>query len=1414
MPALPPVVGDPVKPVSENGLRDSATASSGQMESRATCKMAKEPARPRGQEPMNSSDPTQPNAKTLPGTDSTHRDIETPCEDVTIDDGTMAARGFHEPMPTGPASIDEFRNAIEASRLLTSGAIDAFLAELGEGNRPQDVESFSSRLMEAGLLTPYQAEVLRKGQSRGLVLGNYVVESKLGEGGMGMVFKARHRRMKRDVALKVLPPAMTQSKDALARFHREVEAAAKLTHVNIAAAYDADEADGIHFLVMEFVDGPNLSSYIKRVGPLEPALALQIIEQSARGLAHAHRQGVVHRDIKPGNLLIDQQGIVKILDMGLARLSDGVEEHSGTTAELTQSGRVMGTVDYMAPEQALDAKRVDHRADIYSLGCTLYFLLTGKPLSPEATLTKKLLWHQNSPPPHLEEVCQGIPQSVDDLFRMMVAKSPEDRQESMDAVMEQCTACLSEMSTAGLELPVLGIEVHRSAPSTDRIPMGATIAQKETRADVRDLVGNELAGEVEKGSRSILAITLLVVALCAIAAAAVAIWGPDRGNDLTTDVTDPKGGTSPIGVDDGGPEDVDVSPTKSVPHEKLLNWVFDNRGAVTVVSAKGDAPVEVGKIEDVPKESFDIRSVNLSGTGVSDDDLYALNDVPNLQDLSLARTRVTDDGLVHVRQLEGLWSLDLANTQISNEGLSHIERLTQLRDLNLTKTKVTDQGMARLAPLTELTKLYLSDTAIGDSGLKQLERLSGLKYLALNGTFVGDVGYDGFREQLPQVEIMWDGRDTERSAAHKLLDKGARLTLVTKSGDARGEVEKKTDLPRERFQLVAVDLSANPNVGDDDLKVLAGLTNVDDLKLSGTAITTAGLRHLHGLTSLKSIDLGSLHLDKSSVDALENALPGCVVHRKPSADRETAIWVLSQNGRVTISTSDGDETSEIRDIGQLPKGRFALREVYLDEAASVGDADIKRFEDVSGIESLFLSQANVTDAGLEHLAGCTSLRDLSLSRTKITSKGMERLGKLPSLRQLYLADTEIDGDGLKSLIALSNLTHLAIGNTGVGDGDLALLKNLPELSWLSLSGPNITDAALPQLAKLTDLKDLAIDGTAITDAGVLELLEAMPNVAISHDPFDPQRQACRWFLMTGGVVELAEGEIKSPKDLPRDAVRVLAVDLAEIEDVDHIKLGRVLEVCPDLESINLSDTNVNDDALVGLAKASKLKALYLTNTSVTDEGLARLAEATQLQLLDLRGTRITGSGFAALTNLKDLRQLLLGHTRVDDRALAALSPFEKLAALDLGYCTTISDRGAASLGDLKGLQVLVLRNTRVGDEAVKEIAKAPELTVLDLSGTYAGDDGVASLKDAAKLVQLTLAKTKVTDAAMTTLAELKGLRKLDLARTDISEEAVAKFKEAAPECLVVEPSRAPKASGEGFDGIEGAVGPGGGLFPR
>src|SRR5277367_160960 len=215
---------------------------------------------------------------------------------------------------------------------------------------PKDGEELLRELFKQGLLTKFQAQQVAQGKDKSLILGAYTILDKIGAGGMGQVFKAQHRKMKRLVAIKMLPAAMMKDAAAAARFEREVEAAAKLRHPNIVAADDAAEANGVHFLVMEYVEGDYLSVLVKQNGPFPVPKAVNYILQAARGLEFAHQKGVIHRDIKPANLLLSNDGVVKILDMGLARIdSDGPAQ-----TELTSSGTIMGTVDFMSPEQALN----------------------------------------------------------------------------------------------------------------------------------------------------------------------------------------------------------------------------------------------------------------------------------------------------------------------------------------------------------------------------------------------------------------------------------------------------------------------------------------------------------------------------------------------------------------------------------------------------------------------------------------------------------------------------------------------------------------------------------------------------------------------------------------------------------------------------------------------------------------------------------------------------------------------------------------------------------------------------------------------------------------------------------------------------------------------------------------------------
>jgi serine/threonine protein kinase len=332
-----------------------------------------------------------------------------------------------------PADLEQFFRCLDASRVLTADDARKFVAGLAESKRPQTPKALAIELIKAGKLTRHQGQALLQGKIKYLTFGEYIVLDRLGRGGMGEVLKAEHRRMSRTVALKVISSDAMNDADAARRFQREVQAAARLIHTNIVTAFDASEHEGIHFLVMEYVEGRDLAAILHDLGALPVATAVDYIAQAARGLAYAHSKGVVHRDIKPGNLLVDRDGTLKILDMGLARI-----DLAGTKGdELTSTGQVMGTVDYMAPEQAEDTRSADARADIYSLGCTLYRLLSGQTLYSGESVVKKILDHRGAPIPSLASVCPSAPAALDAAFRKMVAKRPQDRQQTMtDVVLE------------------------------------------------------------------------------------------------------------------------------------------------------------------------------------------------------------------------------------------------------------------------------------------------------------------------------------------------------------------------------------------------------------------------------------------------------------------------------------------------------------------------------------------------------------------------------------------------------------------------------------------------------------------------------------------------------------------------------------------------------------------------------------------------------------------------------------------------------------------------------------------------------------------------------------------------------------------------------------------------------------------
>jgi len=321
------------------------------------------------------------------------------------------------------STLKSFLDALHDHRLVPPDR----LATLG----PEELEQFDGPqalglyLVQKGWLTFYQLDRLFHGNGHDLIVGCYRILELIGEGGASKVFKAEDMQTKQLVALKVLRADRLSHAESVDRFRLEVHLLTRLSHPNIVKAYDTDLTGTSPYVALEYVEGTNLAELVQLTGPVPLGLACQYIRQAAAGLQHAYEQGLVHRDVKPANLILaGRDGVIKILDMGIARLCRPEGEDA---LGLTSEGAVMGTADYMAPEQALDARTADIRSDIYGLGCTLYHLLTGQPPFPGGSLARKLLRHQREAPASLNLQCVGVPSELAAVIDKMLSKCPDER---------------------------------------------------------------------------------------------------------------------------------------------------------------------------------------------------------------------------------------------------------------------------------------------------------------------------------------------------------------------------------------------------------------------------------------------------------------------------------------------------------------------------------------------------------------------------------------------------------------------------------------------------------------------------------------------------------------------------------------------------------------------------------------------------------------------------------------------------------------------------------------------------------------------------------------------------------------------------------------------------------------------------
>lgn len=612
-----------------------------------------------------------------------------------------------------PISFDEFARQLIDSGLLPADDLAAVRKQISSAT----AEQLARELVRQGKLTPYQAQQTYARQAKSLSLGNYIILDKLGQGGMGLVFKARHRRINRVVALKVLAPHLTKTPEIVARFHREVQAVARLEHPNIVSAYDADESNGRHYFVMQYVEGKDLGSVVSAQGPLSIRNAIDCGLQAARGLQFAHEQGVIHRDIKPANLLLDGNGTVRILDLGLARIADD----AGMQAQLTNTGAVMGTVDYMPPEQALDTRSADARSDVYSLGATLWHLLTGRPLYDGSSLMARLLAHREAAVPSLIEAFKDRPTASDTnllpalnaVFQRMVAKNPDERYPTMSEVIVALEAVPRVLTIAH---PVAAVQTapaicaSRVSPSRSEFPISVepSVSQKRSSGSWRT-----------QG---------LVIGTGAIAAALLVAFYLQLPRE-------PKG--------DNRPTPNTVAPAIVAANEQnrireALKWVR-NAGGSAVVERAGET-ISVDQRNPSPVGQLTVRKVDLSGAfGVRAADLAVLAHLPTEFMLTvpshLSDTQAAE-GLRLVPKANPVGVLNVDPVLTPRFGLT-------LRDhpvgyLIIGQRQLSPGSLQALATLPNLQSLLLQKCDVSPEVLAELRHLPHLKYLNLEASTITD----------------------------------------------------------------------------------------------------------------------------------------------------------------------------------------------------------------------------------------------------------------------------------------------------------------------------------------------------------------------------------------------------------------------------------------------------------------------------------------------------------------------------------------------------------------------------------------------------------------------------------------------------------------------------------------------------
>lgn len=1246
--------------------------------------------------------------------------------------------------------------------VLPADQIQAVLDSLPDSARESTAEALLRELVKQQLLSAYQARVVLEGRAKSLNLGNYLVLDELGKGGMGEVFKAQHRVMDRIVALKVISQDVVKSPDSLQRFHREVRAAAKLTHANVVAAYDAAEVAGVHFLVMEYVDGQDLSSLVKQGGPLPVGQAANCILQAARGLDYAHQRSIIHRDIKPSNLLLDREGAVKILDMGLARIATEAAPGrlAAQDADLTNSGVILGTIDYMAPEQAKNTKHADRRADIYSLGISLFYLLTGRPAYGGDSLISKLLAHQTQPIPSLQEAVPGASAELDAVFHKMVAKEAEDRYQTMGEVIAalealdtpggpaaKAPAAVSEdaqLSNFLRQMDVQGAGKPKQPTSSKSGKHGAAVkgtATKTTAAkaaaqpaapapaaavdsdqtiaadsDTHRTVAEAAAAapparpgrrKVKRGShkrrpaparRVRVMVALVALTVSILAAVPVALYF--RGHGGQDVAGSPSDSLSPTAKTPPGGQTPPPAKANRPQRKPATDWLPPRKvlpGSPPPADATFDAAT-ARQHQQKWAEFLQIPIDNPNSLGMK------LVLVPP-GDFQMGYRSDYSSALRNEVEQKYPQALPLLDEYLAKLAPQHTARVGQPFLISACEVTIAQfgqfvqaTGYRTAAQSTDLpcTVPYFLPDPVNVAR----------RHVSWDGSHRGDTDPNEPVVFITPADALafCDWLSTQEKAVYRLPTED-EWEFAYRAGTflRYGFVERAEDAAK--FAWADEGLSAPPEnrrthphpVGQKQANPF-GLFD-----LAGNVAEFCDTGTVEGICSRGGVFKNPAIIDiYSRRDAAGIATPtpyhGFRVVRELPTPLETvpADPLEAERWAIDWLTKHGAQITQRAADSTTPA---VIAEPPDDKA------DDKAAPPAFLAESVIIGAASDLRPAdyvyLQHLGG---LRSLCVSGLSFNDRAAASVAALQTIEDLKLDNVGLSPAGWKHLGQLSNIRTLTVTPPVFSDAILAALAGWPNLEVLDLTQQPITDEGLKHLAGLRNLRQLVLTRTPVTDRGLEHLREltSLAGLVLAETA-----------VTDAGLANLAGLESLESLDLGSTAVTGLG--LTALKDL------------PRLTKLNLASARVTDEGCAGIGQLIRLQALYLAQTNVSDAGLAHLRGLTDLNELTLVCTPITDAGLAALGDLRHLRTLTMQQTPVSGVGLAHLRNLLSLESLDLMWTRT-GDEALPALAGFRRLTTLILHGARVRGEGLEQLAKLDALTSLQLSLTDVPAEKVEDLR--------------------------------------------------------------------------------------